>query len=64
MVRLISEGLTTPQIAEQLNLGENTVHTYRQRIMNLTGTVWRLTKVPFRCYLVTQDERKGFTENG
>ena len=34
VVRLISEDLTTPQIARQLNLSENTVHTYRQRIMD------------------------------
>ena len=34
MVRLISEDLTTPQIARQLNLSENTVYTYRQRIMD------------------------------
>ena len=34
VVRLISEDLTTPQIARQLNLSENTVYTYRQRIMD------------------------------
>ena len=34
VVRLISEGLTTPQIAKRLNLGENTVNTYRKRIMD------------------------------
>ena len=34
VVRLISEDLTTPKIARQLNLSENTVHTYRKRIMH------------------------------
>ena len=34
VVRLISEDRTTPQIARQLNLSENTVHTHRQRIMD------------------------------
>ena len=33
VVRLISEGLKTPEIAKQLNLSPNTVHTYRRRIM-------------------------------
>ena len=34
VVRLISEDLSTPQIASRLNLSENTVHTYRHRIMS------------------------------
>ena len=34
MVRLISEDLKTPEIARQLNLSPNTVHTYRRRIMD------------------------------
>ena len=34
VLRLISEDLTTRQIAMRLNLGESTVHTYRQRIMD------------------------------
>ena len=34
VVRLISEDRTTPQIARQLNLSENTVHTHRRRIMD------------------------------
>ena len=34
VLRLISEDRTTPQIARQLNLSPNTVHTYRQRIMD------------------------------
>ena len=34
VVRLISEDRTTPQIARQLNLSENTVHKHRQRIMD------------------------------
>ena len=34
VVRLISEGLTTPEIARQVNLSENTVNTHRRRIMD------------------------------
>ena len=34
VLRLISEDRTTPQIASQLNLSENTVHTHRQHIMD------------------------------
>ncbi len=34
MVRLISEGLTTRQISEQMNLSKDTVHTHRRRIMH------------------------------
>ena len=34
VLRLISEDRTTPQIARQLNLSENTVHTHRQHIMD------------------------------
>ncbi len=33
VVRLISEDLTTPQIARQLNLSEHTVHTHRKHIV-------------------------------
>ena len=33
VVRLISDGLTTRQIARQLNLSVNTVHTHRKHIM-------------------------------
>ena len=33
MLRLISEGLATRQIAEQMNLSERTIHTHRQHIM-------------------------------
>ena len=34
VLRLISEDLTTPQIARQLYLSENTVHSHRQHIMD------------------------------
>ena len=34
VLRLVSEDLTTPQIARQLNLSGNTVHTHRQHIMD------------------------------
>ena len=34
VLRLISEGMTTRQIAEQMTLSEHTVHTHRQRIMD------------------------------
>ena len=34
VVRLISEGMTTPEIAKQMNLSPNTVHTHRRRIMH------------------------------
>ena len=34
VLRLLSEDRTTPQIARQLNLSENTVHTHRQHIMD------------------------------
>ena len=44
VLRLISEGMTTRQIAEQMNLSEHTVHTHPQRIMDKrsTGTAWPL----------------------
>ena len=34
VVRLISDGLTTRQIARQLNLSKDTVHTHRKHIMD------------------------------
>ncbi len=34
VLRLISEDLTTPEIARRLNLSENTVHTHRQHLMD------------------------------
>ncbi len=55
VVRLISEDLTTRQIARQLNLSENTVHTHRQRIMDKLDRhgVASLTKFAIRTGLTT-----------
>ena len=55
VVRLISEGLTTRQISEQMNLSENTVHTYRRRIMDKLDrhSVAALTKYAIRTGLTT-----------
>ncbi len=55
VVRLISEGMTTPEIAKQLNLSPNTVHTYRRRIMDKLGrhSVAALTKYAVSTGLTT-----------
>ena len=55
VLRLISEDLTTRQIARQLNLGEYTVHTYRQRLMDKLDRhgVASLTKFAIRTGLTT-----------
>ena len=55
VLRLISEDLTTAQIARQLNLSENTVHTHRQHIMDKLDRhgVASLTKFAIRTGLTT-----------
>ena len=55
VVRLISEGLTTRQIAEQMNLSEHTIHTHRQRIMDKLDrhSVAALTKYAVSTGLTT-----------
>ena len=55
VLRLISEGLKTPEIARQLNLSPNTVHTYRRRIMDKLGrhSVAALTKYAVSTGLTT-----------
>ena len=55
VVRLISVGLKTPEIAKQLNLSPNTVHTYRRRIMDKLGrhSVAALTKYAVSTGLTT-----------
>ena len=55
VLRLISEDLTTRQIARQLNLSEHTVHKYRQRIMDKLDRhgVASLTKFAIRTGLAT-----------
>ena len=55
VVRLISEGLTTRQIAEQMNLSEHTVHTHRQHIMDKLDlhSVAALTKYAVTTGLTT-----------
>ena len=50
VLRLISEDLTTAQIAEQMNLSEHTVHTHRQRIMDKLD---RHSVAAFTKYAVT-----------
>ena len=55
VLRLISEGLKTPEIARQLNLSPNTVHTYRRRIMDKLDrhSVAALTKYAVSTGLTT-----------
>ena len=55
VVRLISEDRTTRQIARQLDLSENTVHTHRQRIMDKLDRhgIAALTKYAIRTGLTT-----------
>ena len=44
VLRLISEDRTTPQIARQLKLSENTVHTHRPHISTRT---WAMNERQF-----------------
>ena len=55
VLRLISEGMTTRQIAEQMNLSEHTVHTHRQHIMDKLDrhSVAALTKYAVTTGLTT-----------
>lgn len=55
MVRLISEGRTTREIAEALNLSENTIHTHRQHIMRklYRHSIAELTKYAIRTGLTS-----------
>ena len=55
MVRLISEGLTTRQISEQMNLSKDTVPTHRKHIMKKLDrhSVAALTKYAISTGLTT-----------
>ena len=55
VVRLISEGRTTREIGEALNLSENTVHTHRQHIMRKLDrhSIAELTKYAIRTGLTS-----------
>ena len=55
VLRWISEGLSTPEIARKMNLSEHTVHTHRQHIMDKLDrhSVAALTKYAIRTGLTT-----------
>ena len=55
VVRLISEGRTTREIGEALNLSENTIHTHRQHIMHKLDkhSIAELTKYAIRTGLTS-----------
>lgn len=53
VLRLVAEGLTTPQIAERLTLSPNTVNTHRQHVMQKLN-------LHNRAELIRYAVRKGF----